>query len=242
MKIGARVLHSILTKEFGFRHLLFVFSGRRGFHCWIADRAARELSAEARRAIGDYFSLITGGMSMVKRVTLNPKQKIHPMVTKALVEIDKDFDDLMVEKQDFLGTDHLMQSVLDLCTDDNLQAKLSECKHRARSTSDRWKLMQITCRSFKSNKKNYLIEEIKLQHCFPRIDAHVTKGLNHLLKLPFCIHPKTGNVCVPINLDTIDDFDLLAVPNIKNMTRGSLDPYLKTMKNFVDSLVDASGK
>lgn len=240
MKIGAKVLHSILTKEFGFRHLLFVFSGRRGFHCWVADRSARELNAEARRAIGDYFSLITGGMSMVKRVTLNPKHGIHPMVAKALEEIDKEFDDLMVDKQDFLATDHLMQSVIDLCTDDNLQAKLSECKHRARTTSDRWKMMQLISRSYKGNKKNYLIQEIKLQHCFPRIDANVTKGLNHLLKLPFCIHPKTGNVCVPISIETIDSFDLVAVPNIKYMTKGSLDPYLKTMKNFVDSVREAS--
>jgi len=236
MKIGAKILYTILTREFGFRDILFVFSGRRGFHCWVCDRDARELGADARRAIADYFSVVIGGQSMVKRVTLNTNQGLHPMISKALEVIDQDFDDLMVDKQDFLGNEHLVQNVIDLCDDKALQQRLSEkCKIHRFSSADCWSIMKNVSGGHRGKRRNWFIEEVKLQHCFPRLDANVTKGFNHLLKLPFCIHPKTGNVCVPLDIDEIDQFDLSKVPNLKTLSKESLDPHVRIMKKFVDN-------
>ena len=35
----------------------------------------------------------------------------------------------------------------------------------------------------------------------------MSKGMNHLLKAPFVIHPKTGRVCVPFRVAKVDSFD-----------------------------------
>lgn len=59
-----------------------------------------------------------------------------------------------------------------------------------------------------------LVDEIMLQYSYPRLDILVSKGMNHLLKSPFCVHPKTGKVCIPINPKTVDKFDPLNVPTI----------------------------
>ena len=58
------------------------------------------------------------------------------------------------------------------------------------------------------------MEDIVLQYTYPRLDAEVSKHRNHLLKAPFCVHPKTGRVCVPVDPSTIDEFDPEAVPTV----------------------------
>ena len=98
--------------------------------------------------------------------------------------------------------------------------EFGEKMRRGKDSSERWQLFQTHFKQFsvkifnnffffyfllifrfrflKQSKKvklsQYLIEEIMFQYCYPRLDAEVTKGMHHLLKSPFCIHPKTGEL------------------------------------------------
>lgn len=49
----------------------------------------------------------------------------------------------------------------------------------------------------------------------PRLDSNVTTATNHLLKSPFCIHPKTGAVAIPFSLEDAANFRIEDVPKVK---------------------------
>lgn len=56
-----------------------------------------------------------------------------------------------------------------------------------------------------------------MHYLLPRIDSHVSIQLNHLLKLPFCIHPDSGKICTPIKPENIEMFDPSAVDTMDKL-------------------------
>lgn len=72
-------------------------------------------------------------------------------------------------------------------------------KWRSCSTSvEKWNAFKtIYNESLSKNDKlkyTLTLERLVFTYLYPRLDANVSKGVNHLLKSPFCIHPKTGKL------------------------------------------------
>lgn len=55
MVVAAKVIHKCLTEDLGFEHIMWVYSGRRGVHCWVSDERARYLTNEARTEVVDFI-------------------------------------------------------------------------------------------------------------------------------------------------------------------------------------------
>lgn len=74
---AVRVLDKGIRDQFGYNHLLWVYSGRRGIHLWISDQEAMELTDEQRRALVGWLTVIQGGKEMHKKV--NVRQGSRPL-------------------------------------------------------------------------------------------------------------------------------------------------------------------
>ena len=57
MTAALKVLDQGLREDFGFQHIAWFYSGRRGIHAWVCDEEARNLSDEARSAVANYFEV-----------------------------------------------------------------------------------------------------------------------------------------------------------------------------------------
>uniref|UniRef100_A0A9R1SE17 DNA primase n=2 Tax=Cyprinus carpio TaxID=7962 RepID=A0A9R1SE17_CYPCA len=196
MTIAIRILDRALREDFGFHHLLWVYSGRRGVHCWVCDDAARKLSVAARSAVAEYLSLIKGGEETVRKVVLS--DPIHPFINHSLSVVERYFCQYAIVEQDILGSKESVDKVLALLPEDILSFPVVLGA-------------QLTVISLSLT---YFDKEIMLQYCYPRLDVNVSKGVNHLLKSPFSIHPKTGRISVPIDLKELNTFDPFEVPTI----------------------------
>ena len=69
------------------------------------------------------------------------------------------------------------------------------------------------------------------EFCYPRLDANVTKGMNHLLKSPFSVHPKTDRISIPIDLNSLGSFD-----PCKEDVVPRLDQYVNKLNNYLNKM------
>ncbi|XP_077430927.1 DNA primase small subunit [Vanacampus margaritifer] len=213
MSIAIQILNRALRDDFGFQHLLWVYSGRRGVHCWVCDEAARTLSVSARSAVAEYLSLVKGGEETIKKVVLT--EPIHPLIRESLTVVEGYFSMYALQQQDILGRKESVEQVLALVPED-VRKELQQDFKNEKNPEKRWQLImeQASRKQAAAKKGQHFEKEIMLQYCYPRLDVNVSKGVNHLLKSPFSVHPKTGRISVPMDLTELDTFDPFNVPTI----------------------------
>ena len=122
MALAMRVLTTSLRKDFGFEHLLWVYSGRRGIHCWVCDKRARSMSNEARAAVAEYFSVYKGtdASGTVKRVSLTTP--LHPSLKRAYDDVLAPYwTDTILPNQGLLEDEKFFEPILAMIPDANIR-------------------------------------------------------------------------------------------------------------------------
>jgi DNA primase small subunit len=204
----------VLRKAFGFSQLLWVFSGRRGVHCWVSDPRAMALKWEGRCGIAEYITTSVNAWSFntvwIREDWYNllePMFQIYINKQRLFMGCDG-YTDLLqgfVDKQD----QYKMPVASDCKIDDNESA----WPHFRNIHADRSSKGSIQWRSVRLR--------IVFKYVQPRLDAKVTQQTSHLLKIPFSVHMATQKICCPIDMAKLDEFDPDTVPTVEQVTEAT---------------------
>ncbi|KAL3154366.1 hypothetical protein ABBQ32_013844 [Trebouxia sp. C0010 RCD-2024] len=255
MAVAIKILDMGLREDFGFKHILWVFSGRRGVHAWVCDPRARRMSDEARSAVASFLSVHKGQEKGATRLTTSTGLQDHPFLDSAYQCLEELWIQVILPEQQLLESSETWTAVLAHIPDAQVRQGLHtswSSQSKGGDSSDlntaRWnellqKLPNIAQLGDKKPSKAQLAaaaqkakRDIVFAYAYPRLDVEVSKKMNHLLKAPFCVHPKTGKVCVPINPQHAEEFDPVhGVPTVsqllKELDQSELNTGSADMKN-----------
>ncbi|KAG5417872.1 PRI1 [Candida metapsilosis] len=286
IQVGSTIIEDCLRQDFGFQQMVWVFSGRRGAHCWISDKRARELDENSRRSIVEYLDVL-GGKHAKGSKGFHVRKPFHPHVERSFEILKTRFIEIILQDQDPWYTDpntepdakswKQVEELLSFMPNKDLQAELKkkwQGERKVSTSRDKWEdINSVASKVFKSPSQATSLSEAKkeiiIYYLYPRLDIEVSRQIIHLLKSPFCVHPGTGNVCVPfdpkknISGDASDDeygFNPTTAPNLKQLLtqldeneqsdsmdtpaweRTSLKPYVDLFKKHVGGLVKSELK
>jgi len=248
MKAAIKTLDRALREDFGFDHILFVFSGRRGVHCWVGDSCARQLPNEHRAAVADYLTVVASGKNRARaEIKMNGCEEMHPSIIEAFKICEpffKDDPNGVLHGQDILKKGPHLANILETMTVSEREVISKYVNDYPQASSrDIWvqfeKMVSERSKSAATFRQRAelktMLKDVVLQYTYPRLDINVSKQMNHLLKSPFVVHPKTGKVCVPIDPYKLDTFDPLKVPTIGELVEEmnqSGDPRQTSLRQY----------
>jgi len=258
MATAVKVLDDILRMDFGFQHILWVFSGRRGVHAWVCDKRARLLSTEGRSSIAEFLQVLSGGLQKTHKV--NIRATLHPSLKRVYDNyLYPHFEEVLVDEHNLFCDPNHMEHILSFVPDDLKTTFRKQWSDYPDETSlKRWGDFVKTVDKILLSKKmkSNPIQDLVFTYTYPRLDINVSKQIHHLLKSPMVIHPSTGCVCVPIDIEKVDEFEPEKVPTIHSLLeeidnykteeqnesvpdygKTNLRSYIEIFDKFLDSLL-----
>lgn len=241
-------LNWFLKTYLGFKHVLWVFSGRRGVHAWVVDQRCTDMTNNDRKCITDRLELLKqhnekdGKMkTFTIAATGAAVSKLEEGFGRAL---EPYFKRLVCEKQGLFTNITQVKHWCDVV----IRSRLGDdaTTEMLVDTPRSWDQFKTVVTSKWPASAKRVICDMILLHSFPRIDRNVTPNMKHMLKIPFTTHAITTRVCVPLPKTAVEEFlpslcspaleDVIKQTSGQGQTHGSGGVAARAFSDAVDRL------
>lgn len=219
VKSSMVIMNYILTQRLGFKEVLFVFSGSKGYHCWVFDDDVKYYSEEQRAAIVNYFVPWVDKKRRVLKDELNPILGevedafleglfLDTIVTNELFTLSRRKQNRHLNK--LLGIKRMSPHIRE-----QFVGLFDTAFVEKWNSFTAWNQVKafIHC-YFPAFQVLGHIRRILYSYLFPRIDVPITAQIKHLIKLPYSLHQTTKLISTPILCYELLSFDPSSCPNV----------------------------
>ena len=168
---AAEIINETLKEDFGFKKIQWVFTGGRGYHCWVLDDIAFSLDQDQRSGILGYMQLIHDPLG---------EQRVEDISTSA--------DRLRERIYRLLGVKFVMEASDEVFSEIGIKKAALKTMRSKIETKNFQRFVDV----IPKNHEEFLRQLIK--HRYPRIDHKVSIDTKRLIRLPGTIHSRTGFV------------------------------------------------
>ncbi|MHA2252162.1 MAG: DNA primase catalytic subunit PriS [Candidatus Kariarchaeaceae archaeon] len=193
MQEAAIVMDETLRVDFGFTNLVWIYTGGRGYHCWVLDTKCFTLNQDQRSSIIGYMQLVHDPKGLQKIDTIGDqaqllKSRIYKLLARKFILNTK--PSILLKEAGF--------------TKNSLQ--------KAQDTLKNSEVLRDIVGSIPRNKEDIFLQSL-IKHHYPRIDHKVTIDVRRLIRMPGSIHIRSGNICEIIE----DPFSFNPKKDARNM-------------------------
>ena len=160
------------------------------------------MNNEMRSAVVSYCNIGVGNEMSSKTSLSYP---LHPRLRSIYKTLRPHFDRIIIHEHDLLSVEKHRNKFIEYLPDKTVKDNVTAAWRGAKSGAEMWKIWNENFDSWVENtnnkqgtyRKNELLlsrEALVFTYLYPRLDANVSTGINHLLKSPWCVHPKTGKL------------------------------------------------
>lgn len=205
-------LDFLLQKRFGFHECMWLFSGRRGVHCWVLDPDAGLLTEATRRNIATLIRSLSRLQGVRPTVWMEHQEYMANLYTDIL---KPRFDALMEAQQinlsnrDTLG---VIANLFSLASErSDYKLLMARLDNNPPYSHIAWSTMVLIAAEMKIQ-----LFDLVFFVLFPKIDYNVVPSPVHLLRCPMSVHTGTFGIVVPLTLSEVDELNPNALPNLQN--------------------------